>query len=120
MNDAARMAKLSMAEGSWERDPVPADWIQEGTPDAQVMYVRRSAEGEEPYYAGFWSVQPSRFRWLFERTETAIVLEGAVTITQEGGPTLRIGPGDLVSFPRGTVTIWEVHAPLRKSFVVTR
>eukprot|EP00239_Pterosperma_sp_CCMP1384_P003910 CAMPEP_0197845424 /NCGR_PEP_ID=MMETSP1438-20131217/2361_1 /TAXON_ID=1461541 /ORGANISM="Pterosperma sp., Strain CCMP1384" /LENGTH=212 /DNA_ID=CAMNT_0043456713 /DNA_START=1 /DNA_END=639 /DNA_ORIENTATION=+ len=60
------------------------------------------------------------FPWVFDMTEKAYVLEGEATLTPEDpalyGDTVKIGPGDMVTFPRGWKGTWEVHSFLRKHY----
>ena len=46
----------------------------------------------------------------------AYVLEGEIVVTPKGGEPVRIVPGDLVVFPAGLDSQWEVVKPLRKHY----
>ena len=48
--------------------------------------------------------------------ETAQILEGRVTITDDDGDIVTLGPGDLFFVPIGSKTTWVVHEAVRKSF----
>lgn len=63
-----------------------------------------------------WSKEVSRFDWTYDEQETCYILEGAVTVTPQGGEPLSIGPGDLVTFPRGLSCVWDVTAPIVKHY----
>jgi uncharacterized protein len=52
----------------------------------------------------------------FDETETAYVLAGEILVTPEGGEPVRILPGDLVVFPAGLNSHWQVVKPLRKHY----
>jgi uncharacterized protein len=43
-------------------------------------------------------------------------LEGEILVTPKGGEAVRIVAGDLVVFPAGLATDWEVIKPLRKHY----
>ncbi len=107
------------ATSSWEPYPLPKETIKEGDPNGQVHWLRVSGAGEAPYYAGIWTCQPSVFDYRFELNESLHVLEGHVVVSQEGGPTIDMRPGDVVSFPKGAMTRWAVKAPFKKVFVDT-
>ena len=53
--------------------------------------------------------------------EKAYVLEGEATLTADnpalhGAEPVRIGPGDMVTFPKGWKGRWEVHSFVRKRY----
>ena len=48
--------------------------------------------------------------------ETCYFLEGDVEVTPEGGKPVRIGKGDLVTFPTGMSCTWKVLKPVRKHY----
>jgi uncharacterized cupin superfamily protein len=63
-----------------------------------------------------WSKEVSVFPWVFPEQEIAYILEGECVITPEGGQPVRIGKGDLVTFPAGMKASWEVKQPLHKHY----
>ncbi|SMF96934.1 hypothetical protein SAMN02949497_4348 [Methylomagnum ishizawai] len=63
-----------------------------------------------------WEKEASEFPLDFDETETAYVLEGEIIVTPVGGEPVRIVPGDLVVFPEGLETDWQVVKPLRKHY----
>jgi uncharacterized cupin superfamily protein len=63
-----------------------------------------------------WEKEVSKFAIDFDATETAYILEGEILVTPEGGEPVRIVPGDLVVFPEGLNSQWEVVKPLRKHY----
>jgi uncharacterized protein len=63
-----------------------------------------------------WTKEVSEFPWEYDAEETCYVLEGRVVVTPEGGEPVEIGPGDLVTFPRGLRCTWRVEAPIRKHY----
>jgi len=62
----------------------------------------------------------STFPWHFDMLEKAYVFEGTATLTaddpEKHGAPVKIGPGDLVTFPKGWRGTWEVHEMLRKRY----
>jgi hypothetical protein len=63
-----------------------------------------------------WDCAPSQFPWEYDERETAYVFEGRVTVESESGEKVEIGPGDLVTFPRGLKCTWTVHERIRKVY----
>ena len=63
-----------------------------------------------------WEKEVSKFPIDFDETETAYILEGESLVTPEGGEPVRILPGDLVVFPAGLNSQWEVVKALRKHY----
>ncbi len=63
-----------------------------------------------------WEKEVSEFAIDFDETETAYILEGEILVTPEGGEPVRIVPGDLVVFPAGLNSQWQVVKPLRKHY----
>ncbi len=63
-----------------------------------------------------WEKDISEFPWEYDMEEVCLILEGKATITPDGGIPLTIGPGDLVTFPRGMKCRWEITDPIRKHY----
>jgi len=63
-----------------------------------------------------WEKEISTFSIDFDEKETAYVLEGEILVTPVGGEPVRIVAGDLVVFPVGLDSHWEVVKPLRKHY----
>ncbi|HAF01390.1 MAG TPA: cupin [Methylophilaceae bacterium] len=63
-----------------------------------------------------WKKEVSTFPWTFLEQEVAYILEGECVITPEGGAPVNFGKGDLVTFPAGLKTVWEVKLPLHKHY----
>ena len=65
---------------------------------------------------GIWEKEASSFPWTYDAEETCYFLEGDVIVTPEGGSPLRMGKGDLVTFPKGMSCHWEILKDVRKHF----
>jgi len=63
-----------------------------------------------------WEKEVSEFDIDFDETETAYVLEGEIIVTPAGGEPVHIVPGDLVVFPVGLDSHWQVIKALRKHY----
>ena len=95
------------------------DAVLDGDPAAQVAWLRTTSDGAGVLYAGMFTAAPSRFRYTFAGDESLHVLDGDVEIELDGGPAVRLGPGEIASFPKGASSTWTVHRPLRKFFVIS-
>lgn len=63
-----------------------------------------------------WTKDVSIFPWTYADEETCYFLEGAVTVTPNGGEPVELGAGDLVTFPRGLSCTWSVSRPVKKHY----
>jgi uncharacterized protein len=64
-----------------------------------------------------WTKEESEFPWFYDEEETCYFLEGDVVVTpKEGAQQVRIGKGDLVTFPRGMSCHWDIHKAVRKHY----
>lgn len=63
-----------------------------------------------------WTKEVSTFPWTYDDAETCYLIEGDVLVRPEGGPPVRIGKGDLVTFPAGMSCTWEVRSPVSKHY----
>lgn len=82
----------------------------ESQPDA----VRLARLGVEEW--PIWTKEASSFPWQYDATETCYFLEGEVVVTPQDGDAVRMGRGDLVTFPAGMSCTWEVISPVRKHY----
>jgi uncharacterized cupin superfamily protein len=63
-----------------------------------------------------WEKEVSEFPWNYDESETCFFLEGDVVVTPESGEPVRVGKGDLVTFPQGMSCTWKVEKPVRKHY----
>lgn len=63
-----------------------------------------------------WKKDVSVFTWYFPEREVAYLLEGEALVTPEGGEPVIIRAQDLVTFPAGMRSHWEVRIPVRKHY----
>ena len=96
--------------------PIEADMITAGNPVARGAILTQSEDRKVS--SGLWTCEPGEFDWNFTWDEFVYVLEGEVTITEEGGKSYTLGPNDMVRFPLGLKTHWKVTRSVRKFFVV--
>ena len=63
-----------------------------------------------------WTKEPSAFPWTYDELETCYFLEGDVVVTTDDGFEVRVGRGDLVTFPAGMSCTWDVRSAVRKHY----
>ncbi|MBN1125054.1 MAG: cupin domain-containing protein [Sedimentisphaerales bacterium] len=89
-------------------------------PTVKDVIVRKPTEEEALTCKSWdtWGCPASEFLWDYTQTETCLILEGQVTVTDrpEGTDSVSFGPGDLVIFPVGLKCIWKVTNPVRKHY----
>lgn len=95
------------------------DAVLEGDPAAAVAWLRTTSAGAGVLYTGMFVAAPSRFRYTFAADESFHLLEGKVDIALDGGPSVHLTAGDIVSFPKGAQSTWTVTAALKKFFVIS-
>ena len=61
-----------------------------------------------------WSCTAGRFNWHYSVDETLHIISGEVFVTDEKGQTHRLAAGDMVFFPAGTSSVWNVPNFVRK------
>ena len=87
-----------------------------GQPAITETVLSESPDGR--VVRGIWRITEGTVTDV-EHDEVFVVLEGRATIEVEGGPTVRVGPGDVCVLQRGARTTWTVHEALRKVFQIT-
>jgi uncharacterized cupin superfamily protein len=92
--------------------PIPPHWIIEGNPTARSKRLVTSADGTSSVMA--WSCTAGRFKWNYAVDETIHLISGEVFVTDENGKVRRVGPGDMVFFPAGSVSTWYIPDHVRK------
>ena len=65
-----------------------------------------------------WTCEPSQFDWDYTQTETCLIIEGSVEVSDqpESGESVSFGPGDLVEFPVGLKCVWNVKEAVKKHY----
>jgi uncharacterized cupin superfamily protein len=63
-----------------------------------------------------WTKEVSTFPWTYDEAETCYFLAGDVVVTPDGGDPVRVGKGDLVTFPSGLSCTWDIRQPVRKHY----
>lgn len=117
MTDVFRATELDSREFSEELLAPPM-----ATPLSGDITVRNRgflADGARGIYSGSWESEPGTSRWEFlDRGEVITVVEGSMTVEEDGGEPVTLVPGDTAYFPVGWTGVWTVHEKLRKIYVI--
>jgi uncharacterized cupin superfamily protein len=105
---------LSVADAVLTPDELDPAAIVSGDPRTASV-VLHEGDGIE---RGIWEITPGVVTDV-EADELFVVLSGRATIEFQDGPTLEVGPGDVVVLPEGAVTRWTVHETLRKVYQIS-
>ena len=92
--------------------PLREGWITSGHPVTRNRVLFRSTDKSS--WTMLWDCTAGEFNWHYSFDETIHFLEGAATITLEGGAPQTFGPGDIIFFPAGVVAHWKVDRYIRK------
>jgi uncharacterized protein len=97
-------------------EPIPQEWILDGTPIARSKHLVRSRDWTSSVVV--WDCTPGQFRWHYNQDETILVISGEAFLMLENGDERRFGPGDVGFFPAGTTCNWRVSEHIRKVAVL--
>jgi uncharacterized cupin superfamily protein len=97
-------------------EPIPREWILDGTPDARSKTLARSHDWAS--HIVVWDCTPGRFHWHYSADEVILVVSGEAFMINDKGEERRFGPGDLGFFPAGSSCTWRVTEPIRKVAVL--
>ncbi|MFI6595750.1 cupin domain-containing protein [Nonomuraea sp. NPDC050536] len=71
--------------------------------------------------AGIWECEAGRFTAVRDGFhEICQILSGTATLTGEDGQVVELGPGSTVVLPDGWRGTWDVHTPMRKTYVTVQ
>ncbi|GAB4385691.1 MAG: cupin domain-containing protein [Elainellaceae cyanobacterium] len=63
-----------------------------------------------------WTKEASEFPWTYDESETCYFLEGDVIVTPDGGEPVRVGKGNLVTFPARMACTWKILKDVKKHY----
>lgn len=113
---ASALCRVPAFQGTLPPMPIEPSWILAGAPEARGKILVQSAD--QCLSSGLWECTAGEFRWTFAWDEFVYILEGEVSIQEEGGQTHTLGPGDIAHFPLGLVTRWTVPRHVKKAFTL--
>jgi len=93
-------------------DPIPREWILEGTPAARRKLLVGSSDDLASTH--MWDCSAGRFDWHYGSDEVIFVLEGTVIVEDAAGVQRRLEVGDTFLFPAGSRFHWTVPHYIRK------
>ena len=90
-------------------------------PSTQAIQIEQQPSTEELKKLGvfnwsIWTKEVSEFPWTYDEAETCYFLEGDVMVTPDGGEPVKMGKGDLVTFPAGMSCTWKITNPVKKHY----
>lgn len=94
--------------------PAP-DRLISGTPEFRTWNLEEAPGG---LYAGVWESTPGKWRIVYDEWEYFHVLSGYSIVTEEGGETVHLRPGDRMVLRPGFNGTWEVVETTRKDYVI--
>ena len=63
-----------------------------------------------------WTKEASQFPWSYDEQEICYFIEGDVEVTPEAGEPVKMGKGDLVTFPAGMSCTWKINKDVKKHY----
>ena len=114
--DAIKLIAAPTPAGPLPAMPIDPAQVTAGNPVARGAVLNQSADKKAS--SGLWTCEPGEFDWTYTWDEFVYILEGEVTITQEGGDSYTVGVGDMAHFPIGLKAHWEVKKAVRKFFIL--
>jgi len=81
------------------------------------VLVRKPSESEAAKMLSnpIWTCGVSEFNWYYDSEETALIVEGEVTVTY-GSKSVSFAEGDYVVFPKGLSCVWLVKRAVKKHY----
>jgi uncharacterized cupin superfamily protein len=77
---------------------------------------RESLEQLGVFKWSIWTKEESEFPWTYDEAETCYFLEGDVVVIPEQGEAVKMGKGDLVTFPAGMSCRWKISSAVKKHY----
>ena len=103
-----------------EVDPVTEDlegWVEvEGNPTMTTWIQHTAADGT--MISGTWEATPGSYHATYTSYEFVHLIEGRLTITEDGGEPVLLGPGDAFVVEAGFTGVWRIEEPVRKHFAI--
>lgn len=93
------------AERIIEGNPTNLSWDLEATPDGKVT-------------SGVWEVAPGAWQVVKDSWEFMTIISGHSELTEDGGATMTLKPGDAYVMRPGFRGVWRVIEPTRKFWVI--
>ena len=112
----AAIARLGAPSG----EPNAADldgWVKvEGSPSMRTWVQHATADGTA--ISGTWEATVGAWHATFAFYEFAHIIEGRLTITEDGGEPVSFGPGDALAVEAGFRGVWRIEEPVHKHLAI--
>lgn len=109
-----RLTLFSTSSAAVSED-LPANVIG-GVPRTRYR-VHATGEGGR-LSAGCWEAEVGSWRVTYDEWEFCHILAGHAVLSEDGGASVTVGPGDSFVIAPGFTGSWDVRAPLNKHFVI--
>ncbi len=94
-------------------------FIAGDTQAGEVHLLTTENSSGAPTYSGFWRCEPMTFDYEFPGDEVFHIIEGTLFIKIEGGESVTVKAGDIISFNKGVKSTWTVQSSFKKFFVIS-
>lgn len=88
-----------------EGNPTMKTWVQHTSIDGSVI-------------SGTWEATPGTWHASYKFYEFVHLIEGQITITPDGAPSVTLLPGDAFAVEPGFKGTWTIEKPVRKHFCI--
>ena len=100
--------------------PIESDlegWTKiEGHPTMKTWVEYTSDDGS--MISGWWAATPGTYHATYAASEFVHMIEGAITITPDGGEPVEVGPGDAFVVEKNFVGTWKIEKEVFKHFSI--
>ena len=86
----------------------------EGSPSMKTWIQHTTADGT--MISGTWEATVGSYHATYAAHEFVHLIEGRITITEDGGEPVTVGPGDAFAVEAGFKGVWRIEQPVRKHF----
>ncbi len=98
-----------------EHGAPPEDRLISGEPKFRTWNLEEAPGG---IHAGVWEATPGKWRVEYDEWEFCHILSGLSVLSEDGGETRTITPGDSFVLRPGFKGTWEVLETTRKEYVI--
>jgi uncharacterized protein len=82
-------------------NPTMKTWVMHESPDGTMM-------------SGIWEATPGTYHATYAAFEFVHLIEGRIVITQDGGESISVGPGDAFVVEKDFKGTWEIKEKVLK------
>jgi uncharacterized cupin superfamily protein len=112
----SNVTRLGEPSGQPSTDDL-AGWVKvEGHPTMRTWVQHTAADGT--MISGTWEATPGSWHVTSTLYEFVHLIEGRITITEDGGEPVTMGPGDAFVVQAGFRGVWRIEEPVRKHFAI--